>query len=394
MTAVLTEQALPAAPPGGPTKPRDLPSLTGMRWAAALLVFGTHVRILGYFGGDTGHKVQTLLSPGSAGVSFFFILSGFVLTWTARPRDRATSFWRRRVARIYPLHLATAAIFMVMAWTIMPGARPNPLQFVTNLFLVQSWASKESYYQSMNTVSWSLACEAFFYALFPLLYWVLRRMRVRVLAALAVLCVLIVIMLPIVFGEQSFGAPLDFLPLARLPEFVLGMALGRIVLLRPSFRGPGALPAFALLIAGYFIVDNVPHQYRYAACTVVGFALVILAGAAADLRGTRSLWRHRVMVRLGEISYAFYMIHLLVMRGGAKLIGSHPRLDVGAGTTLSLTMLAIAVGAAWLLHTVVERPGQALVLGRRKLGLGRLVPARRARVAEPATEQYATANSG
>lgn len=72
---------------------RDLPSLTGMRWAAALLVFGTHVRIFGYFGGDAAHSVQTLLGPGSAGVSFFFILSGFVLTWTARPHDKATSFW-------------------------------------------------------------------------------------------------------------------------------------------------------------------------------------------------------------------------------------------------------------------------------------------------------------
>jgi peptidoglycan/LPS O-acetylase OafA/YrhL len=70
---------------------------------------------------------------------------------------------------------------------------------------------------------------------------------------------------------------------------------------------------------------------------------------------------------------------------------------VGAGTTLSLTMLAVAVAAAWLLHTVVERPGQALVLGRRKLGLPRLprLPRpRKAPAAEPATEQYATANSG
>jgi peptidoglycan/LPS O-acetylase OafA/YrhL len=80
------------------------------------------------------------------------------------------------------------------------------------------------------------------------------------------------------------------------------------------------------------------------------------------------------MVRLGEISYAFYMIHLLVMRAGSKLIGAHPLLDVGAGTTLSLTTLAVAVAAAWLLHTAVELPGQQLLLGRRRLRLPHLLP--------------------
>jgi peptidoglycan/LPS O-acetylase OafA/YrhL len=363
VTTLLLEP--PVKAPARPLR-RDLPSLTGMRWAAALLVFGTHVRIFGYFGGDLAHSVQTALSPGSAGVSFFFILSGFVLTWTARPCDRATSFWRRRVARIYPLHLATAAVILVMAWTILPSAKPGPLAFVTNIFLVQSWSKDHSIYQGMNTVSWSLACEAFFYAMFPLLYWGIRRMNVRVLAVLAGICVLTVIALPILVGEQSFGAPLDFLPLARLPEFVLGMAMGAIMRQRPV-RGPGALPAFAVLTAGYFMADNVPHEYRYAACTVIGFAMVIWAGAAADLHERRSLWRHPVMVRLGEVSYAFYMVHLLVMRGSEWLIGSHPRMELVPGITLSLTMLAIAVGVAWLFHMVVERPGQRLLLGRTRL---------------------------
>jgi peptidoglycan/LPS O-acetylase OafA/YrhL len=44
----------------------------------------------------------------ATGVSFFFVLSGFVLTWSARPDDIATGFWRRRIARIYPVHLVTA----------------------------------------------------------------------------------------------------------------------------------------------------------------------------------------------------------------------------------------------------------------------------------------------
>jgi peptidoglycan/LPS O-acetylase OafA/YrhL len=337
-----------------------------MRWAAALLVFGTHVRILGYFGGDAAKTVQTTLGPGTTGVSFFFILSGFVLAWTARPNDPAPSFWRRRIARIYPLHLATIAVILLLAWTVLPSARPNPFTFFANLFLVQSWSGDQNIYQSMNTVSWSLACEAFFYALFPLLWWGLRRLQVRGTVAATILCVLVVIALPVLFGEQSFGAPLDFLPLARLPEFILGMALGRLMQLRPG-RGPGALPALGVLATGYFLTNSVPHQYRYAACTVVGFALLIYAGAASDLRERPSLWRLPLMVRLGEISYAFYMVHLLVMRAAESIVGSHPRLDTGPALTLSLTAFTVALAAAWLFHNVVELPGQQLILGRRRL---------------------------
>ncbi len=361
MTAALTDQ------PNQPTKPRALPSLTGMRWAAAFLVFGTHVRIFGYFDGTAARVVRTCLRPGSTGVSFFFILSGFVLAWTARPRDTAPAFWRRRFARVYPLHLVTALLVLALAWTILPrGARPGPFAFVTNLLLVQSWSGAHSVYQSLNTVSWSLACEAFFYALFPLLWWGIRRLRAGTSIALAVGCELVVIALPVVFGEQTFGAPMDFLPLARLPEFVLGLALARFLQLRRS-RGPGMAPALTVLLAGYFLTDHVPHPYRYAACTVVGFALLIVAGAAADLHAKPSLWRHPTMVRLGEISYAFYMVHLIVMRLAEVWVGPLPRLSVGPAILLSATTFVLALTVAWLAHTAVEVPGQQLVLGKRPI---------------------------
>lgn len=359
--AAVETEPVPATP--GPARPRDLPSLTGMRWAAALLVFGTHVRIVQYFGGGAAHTVQTALSPGSTGVSFFFVLSGFVLAWTARPQDRARSFWRRRFARVYPLHLATALGVLILAWTILPSARPSPSTLVANLLLVQSWSSDHVVSQSINTVSWSLACEAFFYLLFPLLYGLLRRCGARGSALLAAGCVLTVIALPIVFGEAIRGVPLDLLPLARLPEFVLGMALGRLVQLRPVPR-LRMIPAGAVLVAGYFGTDNVPHPYRYAACTIVGFALLIVAGAGADLAGRRSIWRHPLMVRLGEVSFAFYMVHLVVMRVGATILGSHPRLDVWPATGVSVTMFVAALTLAWLCHTLIERPAQEILLGR------------------------------
>ncbi|MFF3150535.1 acyltransferase family protein [Streptomyces sp. NPDC057927] len=92
------------------THPGPLPSLTGLRWVAALLVFCLHTRNLGYFNGQARHFADWGFGAGSTGVSFFFLLSGFVLGWSARSDDRPTAFWRRRFARLYPVHLVTACI--------------------------------------------------------------------------------------------------------------------------------------------------------------------------------------------------------------------------------------------------------------------------------------------
>src|SRR5690349_2309269 len=150
-----------------------LPSLTGLRWVAALLVFGLHVNNFRYFDGTTGRVVTWAFGAGATGVSFFFVLSGFVLTWSARPGDRAPAFWRRRAARILPVHLVTAAIALVMALTLEHQSMPSLRQGLANVLLVHSWW--RPWWQTLDPVSWSLACEAFFYALFPLLALGLRR---------------------------------------------------------------------------------------------------------------------------------------------------------------------------------------------------------------------------
>lgn len=82
-----------------------LDSLTGMRWWAAFFVFAYHMGNLAPF------KGQSLMNFGYTGVSFFFVLSGFVLTWSARPRVGARQFWWRRVARIWPSHMVALALW-------------------------------------------------------------------------------------------------------------------------------------------------------------------------------------------------------------------------------------------------------------------------------------------
>ncbi|MER6124130.1 acyltransferase [Streptomyces sp. NPDC001795] len=340
-----------------------LPSLTGLRWAAALLVFGLHVHNFGYFGGTGGRLVTWAFVAGGTGVSFFFVLSGFVLMWTVRPNDRALAFLRRRMARIYPVHLVTAAIALVMAYTLAPRAKPTLPQALADVLLVHSWW--HPWWQTLNPVSWSLACEAFFYATFPLLALLLRRLGARASAALAAASVLAVLVLSWADAHHWPDQTVYSFPAARLPEFVLGAAVARLVLL-DRWRGPGLEASLALAIVGYFLVPQVTGGYPATICTIIGFALLIPAAAVADLRGLPSLWRHRRLVRLGELSFAFYMVHLLVLRAGTSLLGTTPRFGVVAGLAVLAATFTVSLGLSWLLYEAVERPARRLLLRNRR----------------------------
>ncbi|MFF3404547.1 acyltransferase family protein [Streptomyces sp. NPDC002659] len=68
------------------------------------------------------------------------------------------------------------------------------------------------------------------------------------------------------------------------------------------------------------------------------------------------------LVRLGEWSFAFFMIHNLVMRGAEELLGRHPELDTGPALALATTVLAVSLGLSWGLYRWVEQPGRQWIL--------------------------------
>ncbi|MFF5860331.1 acyltransferase family protein [Streptomyces sp. NPDC012751] len=356
-----TGAAADAAP--APAAPSALPSLTGLRWMAALLVFGLHVHNFGWFGGTGGRLVAWGFGAGATGVSFFFVLSGFVLTWSARPRDRALAFWWRRVARIYPVHLVTLAVAFALAWAVTHQALPTPKQALANALLLHAWW--RPWWQTLNPVSWSLVCEAFFYAVFPALILLLRRLGARGAAALGGLSTAAVPVLAWAEAHHWWSQSVYSLPVARLPEFVLGAVTARLVLLG-RWRGPGLEASLALAVVGYFLVPQVTPGYSATVCTIAGFALLIPAAAVADVRGLPSLWRRRRMVRLGELSFAFYMIHLLVLRAATPLLGRKPHFGMVPGLAVTTAAFAVSLALSWVLYEGVERPARRLLLRHRR----------------------------
>ncbi|ASR37515.1 hypothetical protein BAY61_23735 [Prauserella marina] len=338
-----------------------------MRFLAALLVFVFHVAtVFAYPDAETAAGVQSVTGRlAFLGVSFFFVLSGFVLTWSARPGDGAGSFLRRRLCKIYPNHLVTFAVALILLLVLakpVTGVLPN-------LLLFHAWIPDQSIFNSVNVVSWSLSCELVFYLFFPLLYRWITRIGEKHLwwwasgVVVAVLCVPFVAEIaipatdgdPLQAGSSTSQVWFVFIfPPVALLQFVLGILMARIVLAGRWFGLP--LPVAALaLVGGYALALLVPYNFGINATTIVPIALVIAAGAVADVRGRRTLLRGRTMLWLGEVSFAFYLVHYVVLLDGRELLGL-PRLSVGGEVALSIAGFAVSLALAFLLYLGVERP--------------------------------------
>ncbi|RAG84383.1 acyltransferase [Streptacidiphilus pinicola] len=352
------------------TRASRLPSLTGLRFPAALAVFLFHCFIpipsLQLLGDE---RTQFRLfdwfgQTGGLGVTFFFVLSGFVLTWSARDTDTAPQFWRRRFVKIYPNY--------VVAWVLAMLAFAGPSTpihvAVSNLFMVQVWVPSYATNFSVDPPSWSLGAEAIFYLSFPLLLAAFRRVNPRhlkywIIGAMAAvwatpaLAYALFPKTPLIPGGYSSVSAYWFsyvLPPVRLFDFALGILVA-LAVKHGRWRNIGIIPSVLLLAGGYWLTYHVPYLYAQRATMIIPIALLIAATATADIEGRFTPFRNRVMVWLGEISFAFYLLHYVVLASLRKALGTQT-FSTAAGLSI---MLGAAVGTvllSWALHTAVETP--------------------------------------
>ncbi|GAA1499734.1 acyltransferase [Dactylosporangium maewongense] len=340
-----------------------LPSLTGLRWVAAFIVFGQHLLEQYYNPQLVAPKpvrsaVWALLAHGGGlGVSFFFVLSGFVLAWSFRPGTPTTTFWWRRFTKVYPPAIVTtvAAVFIV------GGA--GPLQLATHLTLTQSWLPRRDVYTALNIVSWSLSCEVFFYLCFPLLLAGLRRLGPAGLWAIAVMMVECVAALAtnLVHASHDTAGWVGYvLPPVRMAEFTLGVTVALLVR-SGAWRGPGLRWSLALVLPAMVAGLFAPYPVNEHALTLVPVTCVVAAAARADLFGRKTFWSRPAMVYLGELSFAFYLVHFLVIIGFNRT-GLLPH-QAGPAQALvaTVSVLWFSLIAAMLLHHGVELPALRLM---------------------------------
>ncbi|RAX47007.1 acyltransferase [Arthrobacter sp. AQ5-06] len=351
-----------------PTIRIQLNSLTGLRFFAAMAVVLYHLRIYVPQISDG----LAVFGYGFTGVSFFFVLSGFVLTWSHRSDVHSGRFYWNRFARIWPLHVLT---MIVSIWTPLLSATTSAtfsaVPFVVTL--TQAWIPGSPFLTSFNGVSWSLSCEAFFYLLFPLLFRKLdghrsvARIAGGVVAALALAGLSLSAFTSISVADYLLGT----MPLYRLAEFILGMCLATVMKRgwRPRFRLVHAVGLSAISMVVLTTVSVIfmgPSGGLPVICAnlvmIPSFLAVISASAGRDLSGTSGGPASRALARLGQWSFALYLVHELVLRLVRPLIGERPVEDAW---TAAAILIVASIALSGLLHEFVEKPAEKWLRSRR-----------------------------
>ncbi len=353
----------------------QIPQLTFTRFVAALVVLIFHGARGSY--PFTVYPGKYLTDHGSVAVIYFFILSGFILTITYQSALARTGelnrrqFWVARFSRIYPLY-AFALLGTVWILTTFYGESVTPTQLLASLTLVQAWFPTLA--PTINGPGWSLSVEAFFYALFPLIFPPLTTLANRTLlvllgvvwvAGLGLFYFLINQPDPAGWSAEAYHSLINYSPWVHLATFVNGCLAGLLFwrYMQQHAPSPGrnrlSWLLLGLAIVGLVLVVPQNEFMRYSQGGVLApvFLLVIAGlGLQTNTMLTRFLsWRP--LVYLGEISYGLYILQMPVIR----LLKKVDPLSLG-DTLLRDVFSFIAIFlAAILCHHLIERPAQAFI---------------------------------
>ncbi|MBI5589580.1 MAG: acyltransferase [Deltaproteobacteria bacterium] len=365
---------------------KKLNALTSLRFFAAAMI------VLGHCHGVFEHtnKIAEIFALNQA-VSFFFVLSGFILVYVYptlnNPRDRG-HFLLARVARIWPAHIASFLLLLILApMTLHPTIRDSvPWIILANLFMVHSWIPLWNYFLSFNGVSWSISTEFFFYLCFPFLIyrwqqtW-FKKLLFSFLLLLAIIAVVNAFQLPNEhwIAGLSLHALVYISPLARLFEFVMGMAIAlawrKTSHLISGNRITGSimeLAALALAVASthytpvlaYFPSTKIwcgEAGIYWITCSgsVIFFGLLIFVMALEQGWVSKILsWPFAVL--LGEISYSVYLIHTILLRFYQHY--RHVFSDIPGWILYTIYWILVLI-ISHLIWLFIERPIRRIIIG-------------------------------
>lgn len=335
------------------------PALTGVRALAAYLVFLQHFRpdhILPL------HFVKSYLNTGHTGVTMFFVLSGFLISYRYADafRKKQVNFWQyflKRFARIMPLYLFLTSI--VLLWSHDFNLR----HWFLNLTLLKGFFDAER--KTGIFQAWSLTVEETFYFLAPLVFLLLRRSGLLAFAALMGTGIIIVLIAQ-AFGSNSFMFNFEFMLIytffGRCFEFICGYWLARYLKNKfPETISARSWPKYTLLggfwLAAVYLTINLSGIYGWflfeipAEVWLNNFILplpitLFYFGLLTECSLIARLFSTKAVQFLGKSSYAFYLVHAGLF---FEFMYFHLSKDKGI-IFLALNVVAIA------LYKLVEEP--------------------------------------
>ena len=411
MAIVPENTAVEKASPSTKVRRPNLPSLTGARWLAAVAVYLLHALVfLNVYPFQQSDLFATIhafipMQLGSAGVTFFFILSGFLIYWSNSELKgvRNTLYYcKRRITKIYPMHLIALAMFIVASAKITTSGIQWVLDFadiqfwLPNALLIHTWNPDWASLSGMNVPSWSLAAEMLFYLTFPLFIPLVRKVKgVGNWWAFAITFIVSLGVITFIHffadgpkGIDNFFVPrlwetdvspvadvhadpvwfmqweipvLEsywlsyYFPLTRLIEFYLGV-FGAKLVAEGMFRNTNLKWPLLALLVSYIATWFVPLSFKMSVIMSLPMALVVCTLAVRDIKGISGEIASPRAVLLGNISFAFYMVQFPVMVAVQRYIVAGQSWGIIGWALVAILSFFISVILAWILFTFVDDP--------------------------------------
>ena len=374
-----------------------LPALTGLRSLLALTILLFHFTPAGLtWSQHQSITLYPLINIGYVFVSFFFLISGFILSYNyagrAQPMN-AMDFWMARFSRLYPVYALTMVISIPMLmreWAVRShgefwlGAIATPL-LVQGFFphLATFWM----------TVTWTLSCEVLLYLAFP---WLLRLRWPSSTGKLLALGLtfwaigLIPHSIYVLHDPDHLGHAADrysdgywintlkYTPLPYLCTFLAGLTLGQLhEALKLGVRGrviAGLLGFGGAWFAAYHLATTLPYIMIHGGLLTPVFAAIILGLAGPSPLASMFAWKP--LVAVGTSTYALYLLHFNVF---ILLQQHHVWERVGLGRFDPWISYVFVVLLALAVRKWVEHPAQMAIGGwwkrRREAATARAVNA-------------------
>lgn len=313
--------------------------------------------------------IHFLFKRANVGVSFFFILSGFVMiiAYGNKPQVDFFDYMKNRFARIYPVYLLGLLGFLF--YLLYNHVSFDWIGLPLGLLALQSWVPGQAL--SLNYPGWSLSVEFFFYATFPfLLNYLYKKHDYKKLIIPFVLFWLISQIASKVLLDPSFyqGFPSkshDFIfyyPLMHFNEFLIGNLAGLFFIHHMKMD---KTRNYDWWILGLFSILLVVLKYakginmHNGALAVLFVPLIVLL--ALNKGRITQLFNLRPFIFLGEISFGIYILQLPVFVWSKKIYEyihfSNPVIEFH----LYLLLLILAAGVSYV---YIETPLRNMIKNR------------------------------
>ncbi len=346
--------------------------LTFTRYIAALSVVFFH------YGANVFPANLPVLSPiltaGPIAVSYFYVLSGFIMAIAYYRPDNTKPFskrryWLARIARIYPIYLFA---LLIMIAAKFQGSGSDPLTVGLSLGMLQAWIP--GYPLTLNVPGWSLSVEAFFYLTFPLLILAAKRHHLKQLAIISGIFWLLTQVLHTVLLNSADYEPFshlhDFIyynPLMHINTFIIGFVAGTWL----SEGRLGKLSSPAINISGLFaslgliavllatrqpLIEATGVKVDYTNGLIAPLFLVFIVLLSLNTTRLSNWLQHKWMILLGEASFSLYILQK-PLHGMYEKIASHwIAEDSALYFYLFVVMLSgAAILSFWLIETPLRR---------------------------------------